>query len=449
MARSFRSFEGARTYVRTLGLKSYVEWQAWSKSGARPHDIPSDPYVTYASSGWTSYGDFLGYADGKVTGSYRTFEDARVYVRTLGLKSKEAWNAWRKSGARPHDIPANPNRTYKSSGWTSFGDFLGYAVGKAARNTKESEFRSFEDARAYVHTLGLMSVKEWEAWRASGARPYDIPSDPYVTYASSGWTSYGDFLGYADGNVAGSYRTFEDARVYVHTLGLKSWEEWKAWSKSGARPHDIPGRPDKAYASSGWLSFGDFLGYAEGKVARNTKESEFRSFEDARAYVRTLGLKSAKEWEAWSKSGARPQDIPSTPQTTYKASGWTSYGDFLGYADGQGARGPFRSFEEARAYVRTLGMKSVREWLAWSSSGKRPHDIPANPHVTYASSGWLSYGDFLGFAGGKVTGAYKRNAAAAGLRALQNDADNDEKDEQDEDDDDARRRKRAKRPRGG
>ncbi len=49
-----------------------------------------------------------------------------------------------------------------------------------------------------------------------------------------------------------------------------------------------------------------------------------------------------------------------------------------------------------------------------------------------------------------MTGAYKRNAAAAGLRALlDNDADNDEKDEHDGDDDDARRRKQAKRPRGG
>ena len=51
---SFLSFEDARTYVRTLGLKSEKEWWAWSKSGKRQHDIPSDPYVTYKSSGWTS-----------------------------------------------------------------------------------------------------------------------------------------------------------------------------------------------------------------------------------------------------------------------------------------------------------------------------------------------------------------------------------------------------------
>ena len=110
----------------------------------------------------------------------------------------------------------------------------------------------------------------------------------------------------------------------------------------------------------------------------------------------------------------------------------------------------FRSFEDARAYVHTLGLKSYREWNAWGKSGARPHDIPSHPHATYASSGWLSISDFVGYAGGKVTGAYKRNAAAAGLRALlDNGADNDEKDEQDGDDEDARRRKQAKRPRGG
>ena len=96
--------------------------------------------------------------------------------------------------------------------------------------------------------------------------------------------------------VARSFRSFEDARTYVHTLGLKSWKEWQAWSKSGARPHDIPSNPDQKYKSSGWTSLGDFLGYA----ARS-----FRSFEDARSYVRTLGLKSVEEWQAWSSSQTR------------------------------------------------------------------------------------------------------------------------------------------------
>ena len=328
----FRSFEEARAYVHTLGLKSKEEWDAWSSSGARPYDIPGDSYAYYASSGWTSYGDFLGYAVGKVAGEFRSFEEARTYVRTLGLVSQEEWNAWSASGERPYDIPSTPHTYYASKGWTSYGDFLGYAVGKVA-----GEYRSFKDARTYVHTLGLKGKKEWAAWSASGARPRDIPSNPYTYYASSGWLSYPDFLGYKIGKKAQvrqrtNFRSFEDARAYVRTLSLKNHEEWNAWSASGARPYDIPGHPDTYYASSGWLSYGDFLGYKIGKVA-----GEYRNFEDARTYVRTLGLKSAEEWDAWSASGARPHDIPSNPYTYYASSGWLSYPDFLGYAVGKKA----------------------------------------------------------------------------------------------------------------
>ena len=78
-----------------------------------------------------------------------------------------------------------------------------------------------------------------------------IPAEPYTAIS---------------GKVSGSYRCFEVARAYVRTLGLKSWKDWQAWSKSGARPHDIPGHPHTMYKQSGWLSYGDFLGYADGKV---------------------------------------------------------------------------------------------------------------------------------------------------------------------------------------
>ncbi|GHP03863.1 hypothetical protein PPROV_000261700 [Pycnococcus provasolii] len=262
--REFRSFEDARAYVHTLGLKGQKEWDAWSASGARPYDIPSTPQTYYASSGWTSYPDFLGYQIGKVAGEFRSFEEARAYVHTLDLKSKEEWQAWRASGARPYDIPSTPETYYASSGWTSYPDFLGYQIGKVT-----GEFRSFEEARTYVHTLGLKSKEEWNAWSASGARPYDIPGNPQTYYASSGWLSYGDFLGYQIGKVAGEFRSFEEARAYVHTLGLKSKKEWTAWSASGARPYDIPGDPNQKYASSGWTSFPDFLGYDIGKKARS------------------------------------------------------------------------------------------------------------------------------------------------------------------------------------
>lgn len=57
--RSVRPFADAREFARALKLRGQVEWRAWCRTGARPHDIPASPAVAYKDSGWTSWGDFL------------------------------------------------------------------------------------------------------------------------------------------------------------------------------------------------------------------------------------------------------------------------------------------------------------------------------------------------------------------------------------------------------
>ena len=46
--------------------------------------------------------------------------------------------------------------------------------------------------------------------------------------------------------------------------------------------------------------------------------------------------------------------------------------------------------------MRGLGLKSETEWRDYCKSGKKPADIPANPHKAYAEAGWTSWGDWLG-----------------------------------------------------
>ena len=60
------------------------------------------------------------------------------------------------------------------------------------------------------------------------------------------------------------------------------------------------------------------------------------------------------------------------------------------------ARVNWRSFEEARAFVRRLGLKSSSEWFAYCRSGKKPNDIPIGPHQVYANAGWIRWSDWLG-----------------------------------------------------
>ena len=48
----------------------------------------------------------------------------------------------------------------------------------------------------------------------------------------------------------------------------------------------------------------------------------------------------------------------------------------------RGQKGSYLSFAAARAVVWKLKLKGVKEWLAWSSSGQRPSNIPGNPART-------------------------------------------------------------------
>ena len=314
---------------------------------------------------------------GSRSGEWRSFEDAREYARSLGFEFEEEGRKWLESEERPPDIPPNPDQVYKDKGWRGWLDFLGY----------EPVFQlEFEKARNHVWKLGLKSQKEWWEWSKSAERPAVIPANPDQFYKGEGWLSWGDFLGYNKGYVAGDeWRDFEEARDYARGLGLKSQKEWQEWSTSGERPPDIPSNADRVYKDEGWNGWSDFLGYRPGR--------EWRDFEEARDYARTLGLKSVKEWSEWSKSGNRPPDIPSHPERDYKGEGWKGYVDFLGY----GPAGEWRGFEEARDYVRSLGLKSQKEWQEWSKSGNRPPDIPSHPERDYKGEGWKGYVDFLGY----------------------------------------------------
>jgi hypothetical protein len=195
----------------------------------------------------------------------------------------------------------------------------------------KGRFLSFEPARTFVHSLKLTSQKMWEAYSKSGKRPLNIPSRPATTYRKSGWLSMPDWLGYEKKEVMaqGGALAFEAARTFVHSLKLTSQKMWEAYSKSGKRPLNIPSHPDQAYLDAGWVSYPDWLGY-EGK--NMMAQGGALAFEAARTFVHSLKLTSQKMWVAYAKSGKRPLNIPSHPDRTYRDAGWVSYPDWLGYA---------------------------------------------------------------------------------------------------------------------
>lgn len=304
---SWRPFEEARAFVRSLNLKSNTEWLKFTKGeltqkGILPADIPATPERTYKKNGWSGYGDWLG--TGNVANfrrGFRPFSEARAFVHELNLKTLKEWFKFCKGqlpekGLLPPDIPVNPSRTYKNQGWCGSGDWLG--TGRVSNS--ERFFRPFEDARNFVRSLNLKSTKEWIDFysgrmKSKGTIPFDIPTAPERCYKDAGWKGMGDWLG--TGIIAASkrkYRFFNDARSYVHLLNLKSVNEWRRFCRGqmpekGKLPDDIPVGPERLYKSQGWKGYGDWLGTG----AISPRRRKYRSFTEARKFAHALKLKSA------------------------------------------------------------------------------------------------------------------------------------------------------------
>jgi superfamily II DNA/RNA helicase len=383
---NYRSFEEAREYARGLGLKNHKEWLEYLKNSQFPYDIPSTPDSVYKNKGWESYGDFLGTRNiSSAKREFRPFKEAREYIRSLAFKNSQEWREFTKSDERPEDIPTNPHTVYDKEEWIGIPDW----IGNKNRN-RNIPYTSFEEAKNYARTLNLKTQSEWLEHTRTPDFPIEIHKAPHKYYKNKGWKNLGDFLG--TGYIATSqrkYRSFKEAREYARNLNFKSREEWIKHTKTPGFPDDIPVGIERAYKDE-WTSMGDFLGSSI--VA--TFLREYRSFEEARKYARSLNLKNEKDWRKHNKTAGFPNDIPHNPLGFYKEE-WVGMGDWLG--NGQRNRNiPYKPFEEARKYARSLNLKSNSEWVKHTKTFGFPENTPKDPRVIYKNKGWKGMGDWLG-----------------------------------------------------
>ncbi|MDC0154370.1 hypothetical protein OAJ02_06560, partial [Nitrosopumilus sp.] len=214
----------------------------------------------------------------------------------------------------------------------------------------------------------------------------------------------GDWLGTGRTRYSGEYRPFKEAREFVRSLGLNGQIEWQVYCKSGNKPDDIPSTPLLVYKKD-WKDIGDWLG------------TEFLSFVDSREFARKLEFKNQKEWYGYSKSGNKPNNIPSRPEQVYKRE-WQGWGDFLGTGNVANQNKTYRSFKEAREFVRSLKFKNQKEWFEYCKLDDKPYDIPSNPNLNYKKDGWKSYGDWLGTGNSRNTKFRSYKEAREFVRSL-------------------------------
>ena len=318
--RTYRNFIDARTFVRTLNLKTWAEWQRFTKQDNFPKDFPTAPHKTpFYKENWISKENWLGVKLEKRGINYRSFEDARTFARKLKLKSRTEWVQFCNSGKKPDDIPTGVRVIYKNKGFVSMGDFLGSGI-ISAQNKSKSFFLEYDEAKNYVHKLKIKNLREWQEYAKSDKKPKKIPSNPQQSLQyKNQWKNWGDWLGTG---VSRNFADYETAKAFVRKLNLKSQAEWKLYNP----PNFIPKAPQSTYKNKGWVSYSDWLGVDNKRGGQKRKWVTLNEFKE---YFIKNKINSYKEWREFKKNSVIPKNIPKRPDLSYDNE-WKGWGDFLG-----------------------------------------------------------------------------------------------------------------------
>ncbi|MFN5183970.1 MAG: DEAD/DEAH box helicase family protein [Bacteroidota bacterium] len=312
----YRQYNEARNFVLKLALKNANEWRQYCKSGNKPIDIPNTPHIVYKNDGWIDWAHFLGTSN-KFKKNFLSFEDAKDLLKKLGIDSSKKYRDAYGKGLIKDKLPNSPHLIYKAN-WTTWGDFFGTSA------TSKKEFMSYNEAKKIVRLQKIKSNKEWREFCKSPLRPTNLPVAVERFYMRE-WNGWADFLGTKNFKKF-NYLPFSEAKKFVQKLGLKTGKEWQSYCKSGKKPSNIPGKPERVYSKSGWVNIGDFLG--TGNISNQKRE--YMKFEELKKYLKPLKLLSKKDWFNFIHSGKKPNNIPNYPDGVYKNKGWKGWADFFG-----------------------------------------------------------------------------------------------------------------------
>ena len=117
--RKYRSFEGAKRYVKKLNLKKFRDWLDHTKKKKHPSDIPVALHRIYKDK-WKGWDDFIGVK------KYYTLDEAKAYLKKRKIKSSREYKKKVKEKSFSNQLPVAADTVYsKYPSWKGWDDFLG------------------------------------------------------------------------------------------------------------------------------------------------------------------------------------------------------------------------------------------------------------------------------------------------------------------------------------
>ena len=315
--KEWMSFQDAKAHIQSQGIRTFAQFQEWSKSEQRPKDFPSNPNIIYKDK-WTGWSNFLGTGNiaGGIKKEWMSFDQAQALMQSQGIKTSTEFNEWKKAGKRPKDFPSNPSQTYKNK-WRGWGDFLG--TGNIS--VRDREWMSFQDAKALIQSQGIRTREQFREWSKSGQRPENFPSSPNKVYTNK-WRGWGDFLGAGNISTENSEQAIFEARATFLRQQISTDITPEEEKQASSKPENFSNSPDEAYKD-------------EQTDPDNFLESEttWMSFNESKAFIQQLGITNQRDFfeEKKNNSDIFPENFPPNPKAFYTNTGeWIGWNDFLG-----------------------------------------------------------------------------------------------------------------------
>ena len=347
---------------------------------------------------------------------FMAFKDAREIVRNLKLSKRLDYTIWWRNIGKTisPQIPAKPDQSYAKDGWAGWSDWMGSKIEGNWDISKN--FFSLSDAKEFIkkHSKGKIisqsSYKKWVKNQIDGiiTKPVEMPAAPWLTYKNNPeWKGLGDFLG--TNRVASRsivYLSYDTAKKRLQKEKLNSREEYYSWLVNNSNLLEqegilLPKHCNQTYKAE-WEGWSKFLSNNNPHGKKNT---EWMQFNKAREFVRTLGLKSTKEWNSYCRGELknlpkRPYNIPVFPHRYYKNDGYTTIMDWLGKKE-------FRidkkvvPLKVAKKFAAKLKLNKTSDWKLYLTGKIQglpslPDGVPQNPNKWYQNDPeWKGMGDFL------------------------------------------------------
>ena len=252
----YATLKEIQDWARSRKIRTAQEWRVASSECDFPNNFPKAPDNMFRSNGWPGWPAFLGTTNKsgvQLKEGFVSYAEALKFAQSIDVATVTEWHKVRKlmttNGDWPSSIPAYPNQVYQNKGWISWQIFL--------KGERKIVYMSYEKARTYARSTRIASGSDWRKKHDEGDIPVEIPKYPDCIYRNSGWSGWPDWL-----DNQNAFLDFSEARKYVQALNLNSCDEWRSFASSGQRPLNIPNDPSKIYKDCGWISWIDWLGNA-------------------------------------------------------------------------------------------------------------------------------------------------------------------------------------------